>query len=92
MQKHPTITPPSFPQVQAPIVNNPAFWERVGIEQYGTDTLFLAHIHLLQLLALHAVETMCYTSGDISKTASLALLQPYTVGKCSAENNECKLT
>ncbi|KAG4401823.1 hypothetical protein GLYMA_02G071300v4 [Glycine max] len=40
--KHPTITPPSFPQVQAPIVNNPAFWERVGIEQYGTDTLFFA--------------------------------------------------
>ncbi|KAG4401822.1 hypothetical protein GLYMA_02G071300v4 [Glycine max] len=26
----------------APIVNNPAFWERVGIEQYGTDTLFFA--------------------------------------------------
>lgn len=42
MQKHPTITPPSYPQVQAPIVNNPAFWERVGIEQYGTDTLFFA--------------------------------------------------
>ncbi|XP_027924929.1 CCR4-NOT transcription complex subunit 3-like isoform X1 [Vigna unguiculata] len=42
MQKHPTITPPSFPQVQAPIVNNPAFWERVGLEPYGTDTLFFA--------------------------------------------------
>ncbi|KAK7380649.1 hypothetical protein VNO78_33164 [Psophocarpus tetragonolobus] len=40
--KHPTITPPSFPQVQAPIVNNPAFWERVGLEPYGTDTLFFA--------------------------------------------------
>ncbi|KAL9323889.1 hypothetical protein ACSQ67_008746 [Phaseolus vulgaris] len=40
--KHPTITPPSFPQVQAPIVNNPAFWERVGLEPYGTDTLFFS--------------------------------------------------
>ncbi|KAH1077279.1 hypothetical protein AAZX31_19G097400 [Glycine max] len=40
--KHPTITPPSYPQVQAPIVNNPAFWERVGLEPFGTDTLFFA--------------------------------------------------
>jgi len=54
--------------------------------------MFLAHIHLLQLLALHAVETMCYTCDDISKTVSLAPLQPYIVGKCSTENNECKLT
>ncbi|KAF7819301.1 CCR4-NOT transcription complex subunit 3-like isoform X1 [Senna tora] len=40
--KHPTITPPSYPQVQAPIVSNPAFWERVGVEPFGTDTLFFA--------------------------------------------------
>ncbi|KAI4348439.1 hypothetical protein L6164_009163 [Bauhinia variegata] len=40
--RHPTATPPSYPQVQAPIVNNPAFWERVGLEPYGTDTLFFA--------------------------------------------------
>ncbi|RDY00173.1 CCR4-NOT transcription complex subunit 3 [Mucuna pruriens] len=40
--KHPAITPPSYPQVQAPIVNNPAFWERVGLEPFGTDTLFFA--------------------------------------------------
>ncbi|KAL2320449.1 hypothetical protein Fmac_029418 [Flemingia macrophylla] len=40
--KHPTIVPPSYPQVQAPIVNNPAFWERVGLEPFGTDTLFFA--------------------------------------------------
>ncbi|KAL5062166.1 hypothetical protein RYX36_023903, partial [Vicia faba] len=40
--RHPTITPPSYPQVQAPIVNNPAFWERLGLEAYGTDTLFFA--------------------------------------------------
>ncbi|CAJ1793883.1 unnamed protein product [Sphenostylis stenocarpa] len=40
--KHPAITPPSYPQVQSPIVNNPAFWERVGLEPFGTDTLFFA--------------------------------------------------
>ncbi|KAJ7976358.1 CCR4-NOT transcription complex subunit 3 [Quillaja saponaria] len=40
--RHPAITPPSYPQVQAPIVNNPAFWERVGLEPHGTDTLFFA--------------------------------------------------
>lgn len=36
------MTPPSYPQVQAPIVNNPAFWERLGADNYGTDTLFFA--------------------------------------------------
>ncbi|KAL5547163.1 hypothetical protein UlMin_006850 [Ulmus minor] len=40
--RHPAITPPSYPQVQAPIVNNPAYWERLGLEPYGTDTLFFA--------------------------------------------------
>ncbi|KAK8531672.1 hypothetical protein V6N12_053137 [Hibiscus sabdariffa] len=42
--KHPTVTPASYPQVQAPIVNNPAFWERLSIDGYGTgtDTLFFA--------------------------------------------------
>ncbi|BAU01801.1 hypothetical protein VIGAN_11111800 [Vigna angularis var. angularis] len=40
--KHPTITPPSFPKVQAPIVYNPAFWEKVGLEPYYFDTLFFA--------------------------------------------------
>lgn len=40
--RHPAITPPSYPQVQAPIVNNPAFWERLGLEVNGTDTLFFA--------------------------------------------------
>ncbi|KAI5330629.1 PREDICTED: general negative regulator [Prunus dulcis] len=40
--RHPAITPPSYPQAQAPIVNNPAFWERLGLEPYGTDTLFFA--------------------------------------------------
>ena len=37
-------TPASYPQVQAPIVNNPAFWERLSIDGYGTgtDTLFYA--------------------------------------------------
>ncbi|XWS42453.1 hypothetical protein CRYUN_Cryun16bG0015400 [Craigia yunnanensis] len=42
--KHPVATPTSYPQVQAPIVNNPAFWERLSIDGYGTgtDTLFFA--------------------------------------------------
>lgn len=40
--RHPAITPSSYPQVQAPIVNNPAFWERLGLEPFGTDTLFFA--------------------------------------------------
>ncbi|MBA0803740.1 hypothetical protein Gohar_013919 [Gossypium harknessii] len=42
--KHPAATPASYPQVQAPIVNNPAFWERISLDGYGTgtDTLFFA--------------------------------------------------
>ncbi|XVF06238.1 hypothetical protein REPUB_Repub06bG0030500 [Reevesia pubescens] len=42
--KHPAATPASYPQAQAPIVNNPAFWERLSIDGYGTgtDTLFFA--------------------------------------------------
>ncbi|XP_012092685.1 CCR4-NOT transcription complex subunit 3 isoform X3 [Jatropha curcas] len=40
--RHPAATPPSYPQVQAPIVNNPGFWERLTIDSYGTDTLFFA--------------------------------------------------
>ncbi|KAI3446365.1 hypothetical protein Pfo_003030 [Paulownia fortunei] len=40
--RHPAVTPPSYPQVQAPIVNNPAFWERLGADTYGTDTLFFS--------------------------------------------------
>ncbi|XP_047970383.1 general negative regulator of transcription subunit 3-like isoform X2 [Salvia hispanica] len=40
--RHPAATPPSYPQVQAPIVNNPAFWERLGADTYGTDTLFFS--------------------------------------------------
>lgn len=40
--RHPAVTPPSYPQVQAPIVNNPVLWERFGSDAYGTDTLFFA--------------------------------------------------
>ncbi|KAL8136299.1 hypothetical protein AgCh_010767 [Apium graveolens] len=40
--RHPTVTPSSYPQVQAPIVNSPSFWERLGADNYGTDTLFFA--------------------------------------------------
>ncbi|CAK9142323.1 unnamed protein product [Ilex paraguariensis] len=40
--RHPAVTPPSYPQVQAPIVNNPAFWERLGADNFGTDSLFFS--------------------------------------------------
>ncbi|GAB2233374.1 hypothetical protein Droror1_Dr00002596 [Drosera rotundifolia] len=40
--RNPAATPSSFPQVQAPIVNNPAFWERLGMDASGTDALFFA--------------------------------------------------
>ncbi|XP_020092190.1 general negative regulator of transcription subunit 3-like isoform X2 [Ananas comosus] len=40
--RHPAVTPSSFPQTQAPIVSNGAFWERLGIDPIGTDTLFFA--------------------------------------------------
>lgn len=40
--KHPSQTPASYPQVQAPIVTNPAFWERLGTDTLSTDMLFFA--------------------------------------------------
>ncbi|XP_077239965.1 uncharacterized protein LOC143880867 isoform X2 [Tasmannia lanceolata] len=40
--RNPVVTPPSYPHVQAPIVDNPAFWERLGGDTLGTDTLFFA--------------------------------------------------
>ncbi|KAK9079207.1 hypothetical protein SSX86_000877 [Deinandra increscens subsp. villosa] len=40
--RHPAVTPQSYPQVQAPIVSNPAYWERLGSDNVGTDTLFFA--------------------------------------------------
>ncbi|XP_068650325.1 uncharacterized protein [Aristolochia californica] len=42
--RHPAVTPASYPQVPAPIVDTPAFWERIGGDGYtnGTDTLFFA--------------------------------------------------
>ncbi|XP_073117074.1 uncharacterized protein [Elaeis guineensis] len=42
--RHPAVTPASYPQTQAPIVDNPAFWERLGLDPMGTgtDTLFFA--------------------------------------------------
>ncbi|AED92522.1 transcription regulator NOT2/NOT3/NOT5 family protein [Arabidopsis thaliana] len=40
--RNPAITPQTFPQTQAPIINNPLLWERLGSDAYGTDTLFFA--------------------------------------------------
>ncbi|CAN4075412.1 unnamed protein product [Withania somnifera] len=44
--RHPSVTPTSYPQVQSPIVNNSAFWERLGADNYATDTLFFAFYYL----------------------------------------------
>ncbi|KAJ6434066.1 hypothetical protein OIU84_017719 [Salix udensis] len=41
-QRHPAATPPSYPQVQLPMASNPAFWERLSMHSYGTDTMFFA--------------------------------------------------
>ena len=49
------MTPSSYPQVQAPIVNNPAFWERLCLDTLGTDSLFFAFYYQQVLLAF------CYT-------------------------------
>ncbi|KAJ6796539.1 general negative regulator of transcription subunit 3-like isoform X1 [Iris pallida] len=40
--RHPAVTPASFPRYQADIVENPAFWERMGLDQMGADALFFA--------------------------------------------------
>ncbi|CAN6304156.1 unnamed protein product [Urochloa humidicola] len=40
--RHPTVTPASYPQIQAPIVSNPTFWERIGSDTLATDMLFFA--------------------------------------------------
>ncbi|XP_008796583.2 CCR4-NOT transcription complex subunit 3-like isoform X2 [Phoenix dactylifera] len=40
--RHPAVTPASYPQTQAPIIDNPAFWERLGLDPIGTDTFFFA--------------------------------------------------
>ncbi|KAJ6697279.1 hypothetical protein OIU85_003630 [Salix viminalis] len=37
--RHPAATPSSYPQVQAPMASNPAFWERLSMDSVGTDTL-----------------------------------------------------
>lgn len=42
LPRHPAATPPSYPQTRAEIIENPAFWERLGMDQFGTDTLFFA--------------------------------------------------
>ncbi|RAL51962.1 hypothetical protein DM860_010680 [Cuscuta australis] len=40
--RHPVVTPSSYPQVQAPMVSNPSFWERLGADNICTETLFFA--------------------------------------------------
>lgn len=40
--RHPAVIPASYPQTRAEVVENPAFWERLGMDPYGTDTLFFS--------------------------------------------------
>ncbi|KAG0548340.1 hypothetical protein BDA96_01G158400 [Sorghum bicolor] len=40
--RHPAVTPASYPQIQAPIVSHPTFWERIGSDTLATDMLFFA--------------------------------------------------
>ncbi|ONK74294.1 uncharacterized protein A4U43_C03F4770 [Asparagus officinalis] len=40
--RKPAVTPPSFPQAQHEIVQNPTFWERMGLDPLGSDTLFFS--------------------------------------------------
>lgn len=40
--RHPAVTPASYPQTQAPIVDNPALWEKLSLDSAGLDTFFFA--------------------------------------------------
>lgn len=65
-QRHPTVTPQSYPQVQAPIVNNPAFWERLGSDNIGTDTLFFAFYYQQVFISfLSSLKGFCHASSSI---------------------------
>ena len=47
MQRHPAVTPSSYPQAPAELIDNPVFWERLG-----TDVLFFAfYYQQVKLLA-----------------------------------------
>lgn len=62
-QRNPAVTPTSFPQAQAPIVANPAFWERFSIDSLNPDLLFFAfyyqqvYMSPLLLVFLHLSKT-----------------------------------
>ncbi|CDY53252.1 BnaA02g04020D [Brassica napus] len=70
--RNPAITPQTFPQTQAPIVNNPLFWERLGSVAYGTDTLFFAFYYqqnsYQQYLA--AKELKKHSHGDTTESSN----------------------
>ncbi|WVZ59964.1 hypothetical protein U9M48_010044 [Paspalum notatum var. saurae] len=40
--RHPAVTPSTYPQIQAPLVSHPNFWERIGSDTLATDMLFFA--------------------------------------------------
>ncbi|KAH0937146.1 hypothetical protein HID58_004607 [Brassica napus] len=67
--RNPAITPQTFPQTQAPIVNNPLFWERLGSVAYGTDTLFFA-FYYQQNSYLAAKELKKHSHGDTTESSN----------------------
>lgn len=81
MQRHPAITPPSYPQVQAPIVNNPAFWERLGLEVNGTDTLFFAFYYQQVSSFLYLFYLIQCTSCDAMDNCMQNTYQQYLAAK-----------
>lgn len=57
------MTPHNYPQVQAPIVNNPALWERLSLDS-GNDTLFFA-FYYQQVLSVLYLSFLCCFVGVI---------------------------
>lgn len=37
---------PICPQIRTPIVNDPTFWERLGLDAFGIDTLLFIFYYL----------------------------------------------
>jgi hypothetical protein len=56
-QRNRAATPSSYPQVQAPIVDNPALWERLD-----TDVLFFAFYYQQVCSALSLSQLVYYSS------------------------------
>uniref|UniRef100_A0A6N2N2V2 CCR4-Not complex component Not N-terminal domain-containing protein n=1 Tax=Salix viminalis TaxID=40686 RepID=A0A6N2N2V2_SALVM len=56
-----SLTPPSCPQVQLPMASNPAFWERLSMHSYGTDTMFFAFYYQQFLFVIPSLQASSQT-------------------------------